>query len=191
MGLCLCAQKVLADVAGGENATGEEVKAEKELLDQVMEALQEPSAEHMQIYAGLGVALAVVAGILYMALGGSSSKAQTITLSELEDAAPSQPKGKKAKLSGGAQAKKTKKEKEDDDWEDDEHDSASMFKEIDSLGGFTKTMEGTLEPADMIKLRRVIGKYAYRSFMPVKEEMMQKRLALFKAKKWPEYTAQV
>lgn len=145
----------------------------------------------MQIYAGLGVALAVVAGILYMALGGSSSKAQTITLSELEDAAPSQPKGKKAKLSGGAQAKKTKKEKEDDDWEDDEHDSASMFKEIDSLGGFTKTMEGTLEPADMIKLRRVIGKYAYRSFMPVKEEMMQKRLALFKAKKWPEYTAQV
>lgn len=39
MGLCLCAQKVLADVAGGENATGEEVKAEKELLDQVMEAL--------------------------------------------------------------------------------------------------------------------------------------------------------
>lgn len=176
MGLCLCAQKVLADIEGGEQATGEEVKAEKALLDQVMEALQDPSAEHMQIYMGLGVALAVVAGILYMALSGGKAKEATLTLSELEDAAPSQLKGKKAKT---AAAKKAKKVEEDDGWEDDEHDSASMLKEIDQVGGFTKTMEGTLEPADMIKLRRIIGKYAYKSFMPVKEEMMNKRLALF------------
>ena len=73
MGLCLCAQKVLADIEGGEQATGE-VKAEKALLDQVMEALQEPSAEHMQIYMGLGVALAVVAGILFMALKGGKDE---------------------------------------------------------------------------------------------------------------------
>ena len=119
MGLCLCAQKVLADIDGGEQATGE-VKAEKELLDQVMEALQEPSAEHMQIYMGLGVALAVIAGILFMALGGGKGKEQTLTLSELEDVAPSAPKGKKAKA---AVAKKAKKVEEDDGWEDDEHDA--------------------------------------------------------------------
>lgn len=102
-----------------------------------------------------------------------------MTLSELESATPSSKKSKKAKLTkpDGAAAKSSKKEEED--WEDDEHDSASMYKEIDAQGPWEKSMAGTLEKTAMIKLRKIIGKYAYKSFMDVKEELMQKRLRLF------------
>ena len=38
------------------------------IIDQVLNALQNPSAEHMQIYAGLGVVVLVIAIIAYNAL---------------------------------------------------------------------------------------------------------------------------
>ena len=38
------------------------------LLDQILEALKNPSADHMQIYAGLAIIVAVVASIAFSVL---------------------------------------------------------------------------------------------------------------------------
>ena len=67
--LCLCAQKTLA-----ETTTVEEAVQEKAFLSQVLDALTKPSSEHMATYIGLGLALAIVAGIVFIAMGSTKEK---------------------------------------------------------------------------------------------------------------------
>ena len=71
LSLCLCAQKTLA-----ETTTAEEAVQEKAFIGQVLDAITKPSAEHMSTYLGLGLALAIVAGIVLIALGGSKKENQ-------------------------------------------------------------------------------------------------------------------
>jgi len=78
--LCLSAQRVLAEDTGSE-----EKAAERALLDQVLDALKQPSGEHMQIYVCLGLALAIIAGIVYMSFGEKQIK---VTLDDVDDGAP-------------------------------------------------------------------------------------------------------
>ena len=49
---------------------------EKAFIGQVLDAITKPSAEHMSTYLGLGLALAIVAGIVLIALGGSKKENQ-------------------------------------------------------------------------------------------------------------------
>ena len=63
MALCLHATRVLAETAEGEAV------AQKTFVDQVLEAVKNPSGEHMNIYIGMGFVLAIIAGVLYTALG--------------------------------------------------------------------------------------------------------------------------
>lgn len=76
--LCLAAQRVVAESTGEDAAV-----AEKTLLDQVLQALKEPSGEHMQIYIGLGLVLTILAGIVMMAT--SSEKTVKVTLDDVDD----------------------------------------------------------------------------------------------------------
>jgi len=46
----------------------EDKNAEKALLEKLIEALKNPSSEHMQIYICLGLALAVMAGVVFISL---------------------------------------------------------------------------------------------------------------------------
>ena len=71
LSLCLRAQKTLA-----ETTTAEEAVQEKAFIGQVLDAITKPSAEHMSTYLGLGLALAIVAGIVLIALGGSKKENQ-------------------------------------------------------------------------------------------------------------------
>jgi len=64
----LSAQRVLA-----ENTSEEAAVQEKALLDQVLEAVKNPSADHMQIYIGLGLLLAVIAAVIMTALKGDET----------------------------------------------------------------------------------------------------------------------
>lgn len=89
--LCLQAQHVMA-----EQTEPDQKVEEKELLQQVLNALKEPSGEHMKIYACLGLALAVVAGIVYMAL--SPSKQIKVTLDDVRVEEAEAPKRKRAKI---------------------------------------------------------------------------------------------
>ena len=79
--LCLSAQRVLA-----ENTSEEAAVQEKALLDQVLEAVKNPSADHMQIYIGLGLLLAVIAAVIMTAMKGEET--QKVNLDELADEKP-------------------------------------------------------------------------------------------------------
>jgi hypothetical protein len=59
----------------------------------VLEAFKEPSADHMQIYIGLGLLVAVIIGIVMTALGGE--KVQKVTLDDVADAKPRKKAGLK------------------------------------------------------------------------------------------------
>lgn len=85
------------------------------IVDQVLNALQNPSAEHMQIYAGLGVVVLVVAFIAYSALKGNKGDDELVfTLAD----------------SGVAE----------DPMEKDAKENEKFFKEIDANGPYeTKT----------------------------------------------------
>ena len=50
-----------------------------------------------------------------------------------------------------------------------EVDQVGLQKELDTEGPFAKTISGSLEPEAMLKLKRVIGKFSYLAFMPLKE----------------------
>lgn len=79
--LCLSAQRVLA-----ENTSEEAAVQEKALLDQVLEAVKNPSADHMQIYIGLGLLLAVIAAVIMTALKGDET--QKVSLDDFADEKP-------------------------------------------------------------------------------------------------------
>jgi len=95
-----------------------------------MDAVKNPGAEHMQIYAGLGVALAVIAGIVMMAFG-KSDEGLKVTLDDV--ATDKKPDKKKASSSKKAAAKKSsKKTEKEDDWEDEGPiDKDALYKELD------------------------------------------------------------
>ena len=138
----------------------------------------------MQIYAGLGLALAVIAGIVYMALG-KSDEGLKVTL---DDVATDEKPKKKGKAKAVKAKKEAPKPKEEEDWEDEEPlDKDALYEELDKAGPFVKTLQGTLEPKDMVTLKKLIGKYAYMSFKEKKEELMLQRIEFFKQKKMKEY----
>ena len=59
--LCLCAQKVLA-----ENSAEGEVVEQKAMLQQILDAVTNPSGEHYKIYMGFG--LTIIVAIIYWAM---------------------------------------------------------------------------------------------------------------------------
>lgn len=71
--LCLTAQQALAQ-AETESEDQGAAQAQNDLLNQVLVALQNPSADHAQIYAQLGVALLLVAGLVYAGIQAMKPK---------------------------------------------------------------------------------------------------------------------
>lgn len=66
-------------------------------------------------------------------------------------------------------------------------DKDAIYKELDENGPFEKTITGALEPSSFVKLRRTIGKHAYLTFVPRKDQMMNERLGHLKAQRMKEY----
>ena len=166
--LCLTAQRVLAE-------TTEEGKApeEKALLDQVLENLTQPAG-----IASVCVAFAVILGIVFMGMSGGKDSGSKVTLDDL----PTRPPKKKQ------ESTKTKEEEEEDEWSDEDVDKDEMYKEMDEVGPFVKTIQGTLEPDSLVKLRKIINKWTYKSFMTRKAELMEERLGYLKTNNMTKYT---
>ena len=186
--LCLCAKRALADTT--EEGTAEQEKA---FVDQVLESLTQPSAEHMNTYIGLGLALAIIAGIVFMAIGGGQTDKNQIKVTMDDVKTESKPDPNQAKKLAKKQKKKAEAEvkpKEDEDWSDDDDpaDNDAIYKAIDQGGPFVRTDSGTLEPESMLALRKIIIKHAAYAFMTRKEELFQARLGLLKQARWQEYS---
>ena len=150
-----------------------------------MDAFKDPSAEHMQIYIGIGLAVIIIAGLVYSALG-SNEKTTALTL---DDMGPSENEGKKKKKDTGSSSKSASSKKvaeKEDEWEDEDFDRDALHQEIDKVG-FTKSLSGTLDPPQVLKLRDIIGRHAYTMFMPIKKDLLEKRIALMKADRKQEY----
>ena len=195
--LCLCAEKTLA-----VTTTAEEAVQEKAFIAQVLESLTKPSSEHMATYIGLGLALAIVAGIVFIAMGNSAGDKQgqiKVTLDDVktdskkptakvDSAAPKKKEDANAKES----EKKTTTEdgEEEGSWSDedsDEIDTDNLYKDLDQKGPFLRTVTGTLEPESLLKLRRIIIRYAAKAFMERKEELQTERINHLKRKKYSLY----
>lgn len=110
----------------------------------------------MKIYACLGLALAVIAAIVYNAMG--SKKDIKVSLDDIASPEDDEPKPKRkragVKRAQGAPEPKAKKEK--DDWEDDPFEKDTLYKLVDDNGPYPKSMTGTVEPNEFRMLRRVI-----------------------------------
>ena len=120
------------------------------LLDQILDALKNPSADHAAIYAGLAVIVAVIGFIVFSAMKPKKEEL-IMTLDEVVES-PSKPSA---------------------DEKDDYH------KIIDKNGPYEKEMNGTLTPEAFLKLRRVIMTRAYEKYKPRKIELMEERIGYY------------
>ena len=134
------------------------------MLDQVLNALQNPSADHIQIYAALGIGIAVIAFILYSAMGTKDvAPEHTFTLGDVVT----------------------------DPIKDEGEEKTAFLKELDQKGPYERKMGGQLTMDALLKLRSIINKRAYSKFVPRKLEMMEERLGYFKAKNMQKYVESI
>jgi hypothetical protein len=159
--MCLLAKNVLAQ-ADGEQA--EQVNKQLTLVDQVMEALKNPSADHAQIYIALGIVVAAVAFLLSQAFKpAAENKDLMFTLDQVVD------------------DPKQSEEKAADDF----------YSELSKGKPYKTNLDGTLTDDSLIKLRSLINKRAYSTFVPRKMEMMDERLGFYKSKNMQKYVESI
>ena len=115
---------------------GVEATVKETLLDQVQFALKNPSMEHWQIYIGLG--LCITAAVLMSAIQGQMIKNAHKKDEPSVEGAPHQVS---------------------------QIDRDALYQELDRTGPFPQSDTGTIKPEHFVKLKRVIGKHAYLSFM--------------------------
>ena len=140
----------------------------------------------MSTYVGLGLALAIIAGIVFMAMGSTKEKPQImVTMDDVK----TEGKPDLKEISKKDAKKQENKPKEDEDWSsDDAVDEDGIYKALDQGGPFVRTITGTLEPESMLMLRQIIVRYAARAFQSRKDDLFEERLELLKAKKFQEYS---
>ncbi len=119
--------------------------------------MTKPSAEHLPIYAGILIALTVISGIVFLTLG-KKDEGLKVTLDEVADPAKKRssksPSKKECEKEGRTRVKKRYGTLIRD----------ALFEELDKNGPFVRTLEGTVEPEDTVKLKQIITKHAYITF---------------------------
>ena len=56
-----------------------------------------------------------------------------------------------------------------------------LTNDLKELQDIKRTVQGTYEPEDFIRVKAVINKHSYKAFSVVKEELLEQRLAHFKS----------
>ena len=56
-----------------------------------------------------------------------------------------------------------------------------LFKMVDQSGPFEKTPQGSLDPESFVRLRILLNNHCLNEFKPIKEDLLAKRVAAFKA----------
>jgi hypothetical protein len=129
-------------------------------LDQIVVSVQQPSADHLNIYIGLILAMAFLGYFLYTTFGSDKPKTikEQLYLSDLVDTTS----------------------------ESVNKDSA-FHKKLDQEGPYAREPSGILTKESLLKLRRAISEKAYFEFKERREELMQERIAFMKQNKQSEY----
>ena len=164
--MCLMAKQILAQEGEQqeENTTGQEQTQQEApevtIIDQVLDALKNPSAEHINIYAGLGFVVLVIVLVASQVMKEKEDDPEaTLTLGEIVK----------------------------DPMAQEKDDKAAYHRAIDANGPYPTEISGELTADALIKLRHVICKQAYTKFMPRKHELMEERLGYFKQKNMEKY----
>ena len=165
--MCLMAKQILAQEGEQQEETTQGGEQQQEtpspqatLIDQVLDALKNPGAEHINIYAGLGfVVLVIVLVATQMSKEKEDDPEATLTLGELVK----------------------------DPMQQESDEKAKYHKDIDANGPYPTEVSGELTPDALVKLRHVICKQAYTKFMPRKHELMEERLGYFKQQDMQNY----
>lgn len=125
-----------------------------------MVSVQQPSADHLNIYIGLILAMAFLGYFLYTTFGSDKPKTikEQLYLSDLVDTTS----------------------------ESVNKDSA-FHKKLDQEGPYAREPSGILTKESLLKLRRAISEKAYFEFKERREELMQERIAFMKQNKQSEY----
>ena len=137
----------------------------------------------MPIYACMGLAVMIIAGIVYMSFGGE--KQIMVTMDDVDDGKPKV--SKKAKVKKHPNAEAEKKAAAEEEWEDDPYEKDDLCKRVDESGPYPKSLQGTIEGPAFVKLRKVIVEHAYRCFMDQKEELMKERIEHLKKNDMKKY----
>lgn len=129
-------------------------------MDQIVVSVQQPSADHLNIYIGLILAMAFLGYFLYTTFGSDKPKTikEQLYLSDLVDTTS----------------------------ESVNKDSA-FHKKLDQEGPYAREPSGILTKESLLKLRRAISEKAYFEFKERREELMQERIAFMKQNKQSEY----
>ena len=129
-------------------------------MDQIVVSVQQPSADHLNIYIGLILAMAFLGYFLYTTFGSDKPKTikEQLYLSDLVDTTS----------------------------ESVNKDSA-FHKKLDQEGPYAREPSGLLTKESLLKLRRAISEKAYFEFKERREELMQERIAFMKQHKHSEY----
>jgi len=179
LALCLQATSVLAEA--DEDVDVDEATEEKALLAQVMEAILNPSAEHLPTYVGLSLALSVIAGIVYMAFSKTKDASLKVTLQDMTPATGGQKKRSRRSSNWDADRKKTEELDEAKEkstmrirsyaWHDF-LDADALYKELDEVGPHLKKATGTLQKTSFIKIKKVLARRTYLTFVKRRDELL-------------------
>lgn len=118
--------------------------------------MQQPSADHLNIYIGLLLAMAFLGYFLYTAFGSDKPKLhkEQLHLSDLVDTTT-----------------------------DSVNKDSAFHKKLDQAGPYAREPTGILTKESVLKLRRAISEKAYCDFKDRREELMNERVALIKQNK--------
>jgi len=72
--------------------------------------------------------------------------------------------------------------KKDEQVEEDPNPEIAMQNALDKHGEFHTSLQGTLLWDDFLVLRGIITKYSWRAFLPQREELLKKKMEIFKSK---------
>ena len=179
--LCLSAKTVLAETSSEGQAD-----EEKTMVNQVLEALLQPSAEHMQIYLGLGLVLAVISGLVYQSFREGEMK---VTMEDFNDDKPARSKRAKVKRPEGAAEPQLHNGPPPGMamFNDNGIDYDALHKQLDEQAPWPKTISGSLEPEDALKLMKIIADNAYVTYNPIRQKLINERLNHLQFKREKEY----
>lgn len=159
-----------------------------------MDAIKNPSSEYLQIYIGLGLVLAAIAGIVFMAFGGKQETLK-VTIDDIpadeRRAKPSKSEPKeKEKKSSKSSSKKTASSKASPAaaaGDSNKLNTTDLFKDLDQQAANFNKVYGVLDKQSIVLLKKIIGKHSYIAFRERKEVLMHLRLAAFKENRQEDY----
>ena len=71
--------------------------------------------------------------------------------------------------------------------EEDPNPEIAMQNALDKHGDFQTSLQGTLKWEDFLVLKQIIARYAWKAFLPEREQLLKKKMEIFKQKNQAEY----